>query len=204
MRIDLNTIQSYIRPNSQVLDLACGDGSLLLALQKNKNIAGVGLENDPDYITACIKNGVNVIEHDLNKGLHHIHDNTYDTVVMTLAIQAMQQPDVVLEEMLRIGKECIITFPNFAHWKARWHLLIQGRMPVSDLLPYEWYDTPNIHFCTIRDFEVLCKERHITILNNTVVSEKGTSQKCAEAFPNLFGETAIYHLTKHHPTKSQP
>jgi methionine biosynthesis protein MetW len=198
MRIDLDIIQSDINSNSYVLDLACGDGNLLLALQKNKSITGVGLENDPDYIAACIKNGVNVIEHDLNKGLHHIHDNTYDTVVMTLALQAMQQPDVVLEEMLRIGKECIITFPNFAHWKARWHLLMHGRMPVSDLLPYEWYNTPNIHFCTIKDFETLCKERGITIINNAVISEKGSSQALAELHPNLFGETAIYHLTKSH------
>jgi len=196
MRIDLNSIQSYIAVNSHVLDLACGDGELLLALKNNKNVTGVGLENDPRHITECIKNGVNVVEHDLNKGLQHIHDRAYDAVVMTLALQAMQRPDIVLEEMLRIGKECIITFPNFAHWKARWHLLIRGRMPVSDLLPYEWYDTPNIHFCTIKDFEALCQARDITILNKTVVSEKGSSQTLAQLHPNLFGETAVYHLTK--------
>lgn len=196
MRIDLNSIQSYIAVNSHVLDLACGDGELLLALKNNKNVTGVGLENDPRHITECIKNGVNVVEHDLNKGLQHIHDRAYDAVVMTLALQAMQRPDIVLEEMLRIGKECIITFPNFAHWKARWHLLVRGRMPVSDLLPYEWYDTPNIHFCTIKDFEALCQARDITILNKTVVSEKGSSQTLAQLHPNLFGETAVYHLTK--------
>ncbi|MFT6201511.1 MAG: methionine biosynthesis protein MetW [Granulosicoccus sp.] len=196
MRIDLNSIQSYIAVNSHVLDLACGDGELLLALKNNKNVTGVGLENDPRHITECIKNGVSVVEHDLNKGLQHIHDRAYDAVVMTLALQAMQRPDIVLEEMLRIGKECIITFPNFAHWKARWHLLIRGRMPVSDLLPYEWYDTPNIHFCTIKDFETLCQARDITILNKTVVSEKGSSQSLAQLHPNLFGETAVYHLTK--------
>jgi methionine biosynthesis protein MetW len=196
MRIDLNSIQSYIAKNSHVLDLACGDGELLLALKKNKNVTGVGLENDPHHITACIKNGVNVVEHDLNKGLQHIHDHSYDAVVMTLALQAMQRPDIILEDMLRIGKECIITFPNFAHWKARWHLLANGRMPISDLLPYEWYDTPNIHFCTIKDFEALCQEREITILNKTVVSEKGSSQMLAQLHPNLFGETAVYHLTK--------
>jgi methionine biosynthesis protein MetW len=196
MRIDLNSIQSYIAANSHVLDLACGGGELLLALKNNKNVTGVGLENDPHHITECIKNGVNVVEHDLNKGLQHIHDRSYDAVVMTLALQAMQRPDIVLEEMLRIGKECIITFPNFAHWKARWHLLVRGRMPVSDLLPYEWYDTPNIHFCTIKDFEALCQARDITILNKTVVSEKGSSQTLAQLHPNLFGETAVYHLTK--------
>ncbi len=196
MRIDLNKIQSYIAPNSHVLDLACGNGDLLLQLAEQKNISGIGLENDSDHINQCIKSGVNVIEHDLNKGLAHIEDNSYDVVIMTLAIQAMQKPDHVLEEMLRIGKECIITFPNFAHWKARWFLLTRGKMPVSDLLPYEWYNTPNIHFCTVRDFESLCHERSITILDRAVVSEAGSSQLLANYHRNLFGETAVYHLSK--------
>lgn len=196
MRIDLNNIQSYIAPNSHVLDLGCGNGELLLHLKKTKNISGLGLENNADNILQCIKKGIDVVEHDLNEGLERFGDHSYDVVIMTLALQAMQKPDVVLEEMLRIGKQCIVTFPNFAHWKARWHLLIHGRMPISDLLPYEWYNTPNIHFCTLRDFEVLCKERNITILDSTVVSEKGASKTLANIHGNLFGETAIYHLTK--------
>lgn len=196
MRIDLNKIQSYIAPNSHVLDLGCGNGELLLHLKKTKNISGLGLENNADNILQCIEKGIDVVEHDLNEGLERFGDHSYDVVIMTLALQAMQKPDVVLEEMLRIGKQCIVTFPNFAHWKARWHLLIHGRMPISDLLPYEWYNTPNIHFCTLRDFEVLCKERNITILDSTVVSEKGASKTLANIHGNLFGETAIYHLTK--------
>jgi len=195
MRIDLNKIQSYITPNSHILDLGCGNGDLLLHLQKHANITGVGLENDPDNIAACISNGVNVVEHDLNQGLEHFADNSYDMVVMTLALQAMDKPDHVLEEMLRIGKECIITFPNFAHWKARLHLLIHGRMPVSDLLPYEWYNTPNIHFCTVRDFEILCYERGITILDQVVIAEGALEKSFTRWHRNLFGETAIYHLT---------
>ncbi len=196
MRIDLNEIQSYISENSHVLDLGCGDGDLLLHLKDKKNITGMGLENNPQHILQCIKNGINVIEHDLNQGLSHLDDNSYDVVIMTLALQAMRHPDIVLEEMLRIGKQCIITFPNFGHWKARWHLLMHGRMPVSDLLPYEWYNTPNIHFCTVKDFEALCTERGITILNSTVVSETSFSQTITRWNRNLFGETAIYHLTK--------
>ena len=190
MRIDLDTIQSYISTDSYVLDLACGDGNLLLALQKNKNITGVGLENDPDYISACIKSGVSVIEHDLNKGLHHINDKTYDTVVMTLALQAMQKPDVVLEEMLRIGKECIITFPNFAHWKARWHLLAHGRMPMSDLLPYEWYNTPNVRVLTIRDFEALAPKVGLVILDRVVLHEGNVVRWGA----NWRGSVAVYRV----------
>jgi methionine biosynthesis protein MetW len=196
MRIDLNKIQSYITANSHVLDLGCGNGDLLLHLQKKKNISGIGLENDADNISECIKRGVNVVEHDLNKGLSHIADNSYDVVIMTLALQAMNRPDLVLEEMLRIGKECIVTFPNFAHWKARWHLLTRGRMPISDLLPYEWYNTPNIHFCTVKDFEALCDERNITIVDSAVVCEQGASQTLAQLHRNLFGETAVYHLSK--------
>ena len=195
MRIDLDKIQSYIQTHSHILDLGCGDGRLLLHLKKTKNITGVGLENDAEHIAQCIQHGVTVVEHDLNQGLKHFNDNSYDTVIMTLALQAMKAPDKVLEEMLRIGNECIVTFPNFAHWKSRWHLLVHGRMPVSDLLPYEWYNTPNIHFCTVKDFEILCAERGIQILNSNVISTSSSEQKLARWHPNLFGETAIYHLT---------
>lgn len=196
MRIDLNEIQSYITAKSHVLDLGCGNGELLLHLQQQKNISGVGLEYDPENIANCIKNGINVVEQNLNDGLSNFDDNSYDMVIMTLALQAMQKPDEVLEEMLRIGKECIVTFPNFGHWKARWHLSINGRMPVSDLLPYEWYNTPNIHFCTVKDFESLCAERNINVLHNTVVASGPIGGFLSRWHKNLFGETAVYHLTK--------
>ncbi|MGH1486242.1 MAG: methionine biosynthesis protein MetW [Cellvibrionaceae bacterium] len=196
MRIDLNIILSFITQNSSVLDLGCGDGTLLRRLKEQKNIRGVGLENDHEKITECIEQDIAVVEHDLNDGLEDFDDNSYDSVIMTLALQAMERPDHVLEEMLRIGKECIVTFPNFGHWKARWHLSLNGRMPVSDLLPYQWYDTPNIHFCTVKDFEALCKERDITILHRDVVTEGSLGKGLVKLHPNLFGETAIYHLTK--------
>lgn len=196
MRIDLDKIQSYIAHGSHVLDLACGDGELLSRLKAQKNITGVGLENNADYILECIKKNINVIDYDLNQGLGHIANNSYDMVIMTLAIQAMQHPDIILDDMLRIGKECIVTFPNFGHWQARWHIAISGRMPVSDLLPYQWYDTPNIHFCTINDFEALCAEKGIAILERDVVSSRSSEKLLAKWHKNLFGETAIYHLTK--------
>ena len=195
MRIDFDIIQSYVADSSHLLDLACGDGTLLDQLRRHKNIQGVGLENDPDYIGKCIEKNIAVVEYDLNKGLSQFDDKSYDLVIMTLALQVMQHPDEVLEEMLRIGKECIVTFPNFGHWKARWYLSAFGRMPVSDLLPYEWYDTPNIHFCTVKDFEALCKERSITILHREVAATSKFEKCLCKWHPNLFGETAVYHLT---------
>ena len=196
MRVDLDVIQSYIANDSHVLDLGCGDGELLKKLSESKNVYGVGLENDPEKIHHCIENNISVIDRDLNKELNDFDDNSYDTVIMTLALQAMEAPDKVLDEMLRIGKECVVTFPNFAHWKSRWHLGLYGRMPVSDLLPYEWYNTPNIHFCTVKDFEVLCREKNITILHRNVVSPTSRFPFLSQWHPNLFGETAIYHLSK--------
>lgn len=196
MRVDLDVILSYIKQDSHVLDLGCGDGTLLAHLRDKKNIMGVGLENDEEKITECIEKNINVVEQDLNEGLQHFDDNSYDVVIMTLAIQAMERPDHVLEEMLRIGKECIVTFPNFGHWRARWHLAIHGRMPVSDLLPYQWYDTPNIHFCTVRDFENLCREKNISVLNRDRVANGLISNPLCAIHPNLFSETAIYHLTR--------
>jgi methionine biosynthesis protein MetW len=196
MRVDLDIILSYVKSKSHVLDLGCGDGTLLAHLRDKKHTQGVGLENDAEKITECIEKNIAVVEQDLNTGLAGFNDASYDLVIMTLALQAMQRPDRVLDEMLRIGKECVVTFPNFGHWKARWHLALYGRMPVSDLLPYQWYDTPNIHFCTVRDFEALCKEKNITILDRDVVATQGIGKWFCKSHPNLFGETAIYHLTK--------
>ena len=197
LRKDLNVIQARIKPGSRVLDLGCGDGTLLENLRDHKQVTGYGLEIDEHQITACVGKSLNVIDQNLNEGLSNFADNSFDTVVMTQALQTMSEPHTLLEEMLRVGKECIITFPNFGHWKARWHLCINGRMPVSDLLPYQWYDTPNIHFCTFKDFEVLCQELHLMILHRQVVAERPLSRLLKDIRPNLFGETAIYHLRKH-------
>lgn len=196
MRIDLDVIQAWIQPASRVLDLGCGDGTLLHSLASHKQVVGYGLEIDPEQLITCVGKGLNVIDQDLNGGLDNFADNSFDTVVMTQALQTMHAPHEVLQDMLRVGKECIVTFPNFGHWKARWHLAVRGRMPVSDLLPYQWYDTPNIHFCTFRDFEVLCRELDIHILSRQVVAERRLSRALKDAWPNLFGETAIYHLRK--------
>ncbi|WP_372863753.1 methionine biosynthesis protein MetW [Spongiibacter sp.] len=196
MRFDLTLIQPWISPGARVLDLGCGDGTLLKMLADQQQVDGLGLEIDPDNITEALSKGVNVIEHDLNTGLNNFRDDSFDVVVMTLALQTLRYPHLVIDEMLRVGRQCIVTFPNFGHWRSRWHLSAGGRMPVSKFLPYTWYDTPNIHFCTVRDFEALCRDKQIRILNSCVVSGDNTQGGLAQRFPNLLGVTAVYHISK--------
>ena len=196
MRQDLQTIQQWIQPNCSVLDLGCGDGALLAHLRDAKNVFGYGLEIDQDKILECIKKSVSVIEQDLDWGLGNFENDSFDVVIMTQAIQAVHYPDRVLDDMLRVGKECIITFPNFGHWRCRLYLALKGRMPVSKVLPYTWYNTPNIHLCTFRDFEALCRRKHLKILNRTVVDMNFRDSFLMRLLPNLFGETAIYHVTR--------
>ncbi|MEE2730294.1 MAG: methionine biosynthesis protein MetW [Pseudomonadota bacterium] len=196
MRQDLQTIQQWIRPDCSVLDLGCGDGALLAHLWEAKNVVGYGLEIDQDKILECIKKNVNVIEQDLDGGLGNFENDSFDVVIMTQALQAVHYPDKVIDDMLRVGKECIITFPNFGYWGCRLYLMTKGRMPVSKQLPYTWYNTPNIHLCTFKDFEALCHRKHLKILNRTVVDMHFRDGVLMRLFPNLFGEVAVYHVTK--------
>lgn len=196
MRKDLEIIQQWIAPNSRVLDLGCGDGALLAHLKKEKNIGDCGLEIDPEHINRCLYAGVNVIEQDINKGLDNFESDSFDTILLTQTLQAIEKPDALLEEMLRIAKNCIITFPNFGYWRYRLHLSLHGRMPVARSLPYEWYNTPNIHFCTIKDFDELCYKRGIKILDRIVVDFHQRSTSLMKLAPNLFGINAIYHISR--------
>jgi methionine biosynthesis protein MetW len=196
MRIDQRIIDQWIAPNSRVLDLGCGDGTLLRHLADHKNVRGYGLEISPEGIEACIAKGVNVIEQNLDQGLRNFEDNSFDTVIMSQTLQTMRYPKVTLTEMTRIGRECIVTIPNFGHWRARLQLLFRGRMPVSDLLPYEWYDTPNIHFCTFHDFEILCRDMRLQVVDKAVVAEKSRGKRLGNWNPNLFGETGIFRVRK--------
>jgi methionine biosynthesis protein MetW len=196
LRPDLAIISDWIPQNATVLDLGCGDGTLLSHLKREKQVTGYGLEIDQDNIAACLGAGVNVIQQDIDEGLGNIPDKRFDYVLMTQALQAVTRPDMVLAEMLRAGREAIVTFPNFGHWRVRAYLGLKGRMPVSSTLPYNWYDTPNIHLCTVDDFARFCEEQDIRILERVVVDRHHRAGALTRLWPNLFGEIAIYRVTR--------
>ena len=196
MKREFELIQQWISPKSRVLDLGCGNGELLAYLQAEKKVSGYGIEINKERITQCIKKGVNVVEQNLNHGLDNFQEQSFDVVVMSQALQAVQRPDQLLLEMLRIGQKCVVTFPNFGHWSTRTYLLFKGRMPVSRALPYHWYNTPNIHLCTFKDFEALCRRLEIQVLSRTVVDSRHQDRWAIRLFPNLLGEIALYHVTK--------
>ena len=197
LRPDLEIISKWIKPSSRVLDLGCGDGTLLAHLEKTRGVEGYGLEIDPDNVVACIERGVSVIQSDLDAGLSdYFDDNSFDYVVMTQTLQAVHYPSRLLNEMLRVGRQGIVTFPNFGHWQSRLQIALGGHMPVSRALPNEWYNTPNIHLCTLKDFERLCQKYDIDILQRNVVDTAHRSNLGMKLLPNLLGEIALYRFQR--------
>ena len=199
MRADLKLIHDWVPQGARLLDLGCGEGTLLAALARDKQVTGYGLEIDPDGITACLAKGVNVIEQNLDEGLANFEDDACDLVVMTQALQALRRPDLMLDEMLRVAEECIITFPNFAYWRHRAYLGFKGYMPVSKSLPHAWYDTPNIHLSTFNDFERLCRDKGLSIVDRAVGIGDHEGHWTSRWWPNLFGEIAIFRVTRRRP-----
>ena len=190
-RKDFEAISNWIQPDSTVLDLGCGDGSLLVNLQETRNITGYGIENDDAGILQCVANGVNVIQSNLESGLKEIDDGAFDYVILSQTLQAMKRTEAVIDEMLRVGREAIVTFPNFGYWTHRWQIL-NGRMPVSDNLPYQWYDTPNVHMCTVADFDAFCARKNFCVLSRLVMNH----DREQPILPNLLGTLALYRLAK--------
>ncbi len=198
---EFQSIANWIEPNTHVLDLGCGDGQLLQYLTDERQVRGYGMEIDPLKTVQAMHNGLNVIQSNLNSAdlTDYFDPNSFDYVIMTQALQVVSRPDILLKKMLRVGRECIVTFPNFGHWRMRAQLLFKGRMPETDTLPYHWYDTPNIHLCTFKDFEKLCAELGIEIVARSVVNRHHQTHILMKAWPNGLGEVALYKIKARNP-----
>jgi len=193
-RPDFEAIAAWVTPAATVLDLGCGDGLLLKFLAASRDVKGYGIEIADENVLACVSRGVNVIQGDLERGLQGFDAGSFDYVILSQTLQAMRHTEDIVLEMLRVGRQAIVTFPNFGHWQARWQVALGGRMPVSKTLPYEWYDTPNVHLCTIRDFERFCADHSIRILERVVLH---AGQRVA-FLPNLLGSLAVFRFEKRH------
>jgi methionine biosynthesis protein MetW len=189
VRADFALIAQWVAPNAKVLDLGCGDGSLLSQLRKTHNIRGYGVEKDDANWLKAMNNGVDVIQMDLESGLSGFEAQSFDVVILSQTLQAVLNTEAIVHEMLRVGREVIVTFPNFGYWRHRAQILT-GNMPVSDNLPYQWYDTPNVHLCTINDFDNFCRKSNIKVQQRLVLTDK----KEVHFMPNIRGNLAMYRL----------
>jgi len=191
LRPDFAAIASWIKADSKILDLGCGDGALLKYLQQERHIFGYGVDIDDGNVLSCLKNGINVIQSDLETGLSGFADDAFDYVILSQTLQAMRHTERIIREMLRVGREGIVSFPNFGYWKNRLQV-IRGHMPVSEALPYHWYDTPNIHLCTLGDFEDFCQQCDAKILERRVMRQ----DRQIRLLPNLMGKLAFYRFER--------
>lgn len=191
-RHDFEAIAGWVRPDASVLDLGCGDGSLLKYLMQTRKVRGYGVEIVDAKVIACVRNGVNVIQGDLERGLSGFDAGSFDYVILSQTLQAVRRTEQILMEMLRVGREVIVTFPNFGYWKGRMQIAFGGHMPVFDSLPYQWYDTPNVHLFTIQDFEKFCADRGVRVLERKVLHDGDP----VGFLPNLLGNLAVYRLQK--------
>ena len=196
LHLNYSLITQIIEENSKVLDLGCGDGTLLKMLIDQKHIEGKGIEINQDSVINSIENGVCTIQGDIDEGLVQFSDKEYEYVVLNRTVQATEKPDFVIKEMLRVGKKVIVSFPNFGYWKVRLYLLLNGKMPVSKMLPFEWYNTPNIHLLTIRDFFEFAKKNNIKILKSIYLNHAQVRRdKLLRLMPNLLAEEAVFVLS---------
>ncbi len=197
LRADLQLIASLVPQGSRVLDLGSGDGSLMAHLRDDKGCAVRGVELSHEGIATAVERGLSVVEADLDGGLSAYADGSFDVVVLSQTLQVVRHPDVVLRDMARVGKTCIVTFPNFANWRVRSFLFFRGRMPVSRSIPYQWYETPNIHHTTLRDFRDLCRHLELEIVREIpLATDDFGHAKPVSLWPNLRSDTALAVLRR--------
>jgi methionine biosynthesis protein MetW len=189
-RGDFNVIAGWVQPGERVLDLGCGDGSLLKLLIEERGARGYGIELEDAAVLSALKNGINVIQSNLEQGLAGFGNRTFDHVVLSRTLQTVRHTENILTEMLRVGREAVVSFPNFAYWKNRMAVM-GGRMPVSEDLPYEWFNTPNLRFFTMLDFEALCEHMHVSVRERQVLDEAG---RLVLEEPNFLGSLAVYRI----------
>ncbi|MGD9502905.1 MAG: methionine biosynthesis protein MetW [Methyloceanibacter sp.] len=197
-RVDLLLIAEMVSPGARVLDIGCGDGTLLRLLAEKRGVDGRGIELSQAGVNSCVAQGLSVIQGDADTDLVHYPDLAFDFAILSQTLQATYSPRHVLEQLLRIGKRAVVSFPNFGHWRVRSQLLFGGQMPQTDNLPDRWYDTPNIHFCTIKDFRGLCKDVGARVERAVALNAYG--RKLGVSMPafaqNLFGEQAVFLLSR--------
>ena len=197
IRVDLQLIADMVEPNSRVLDVGCGDGALLDYLGHFKRVDGRGVELSQAGVNACVAQGLSVVQGDADTDLNQYPNDAFDYVILSQTLQATRDPRRVVENLVRIGRKAIVSFPNFGHWKVRWNLVWTGRMPETEAIPARWYDTPNIHFCTILDFVDLCRELGIEIERSLSIDERGRKNNLkAHRLANIFGEQGMFLLRK--------
>ena len=191
-RSDFQAIAAWVQPDSSVLDLGCGDGLLLKYLKETRSARGYGVEIADADVLSCVKNGVNVIQSDLERGLAGFDAGSFDCVILSQTLQAVRRTDSLLLDMLRVGREAIVSFPNFGRWDLRLQIALGGKMPMSPELPYQWYNTPNVHLFTIADFESFCETHGVRVLERVVLREG----RPVSSFVNIFGSLAVYRIQR--------
>lgn len=197
MRPDLTVVAGMVPPGARVLDLGCGDGDLLAELIDGRGCRGQGVEVSPEAFHACLMRGIPVVQADIDAGLPDFEDGAFDVVVLSQTLQATRRPTLVLREMMRVGRVGVVSFPNFGHWRARLQLGLRGRMPVSRALPYAWYETPNIHLCTLRDFEDLARAEGLVVAERLLLHDDGRAASPRRGRrPNLLAAGVVYRLTR--------
>jgi len=197
LRLNYSIITDVVEVGAKVIDLGCGDGTLLAKLIAEKKVKGLGVEIDQESVISSLEKGLSVIQGDIDEGLKEFQDQEFDWVILNQTLQSTEKPDYVVDEMLRVGKKAVVSFPNFAYWKVRFYLFFMGKMPKSKILPFEWYNTPNIHLLTVNDFYDFCKKRNIKILKSVYMTRANVRKNfLIRSLSNFFAEEVIFVISR--------